>query len=301
MKKYTYDDWLKGVVCLNSCYTVSPPGKIGSFSKVEYSDFDEEDRSLVKAKQGELFDEFKNMELKRMQEIFIKQYRDSRAKGQLVKSLIQRWENVMYREYDQNQPFIVFPPGNFHIDTPILTDIQSYINQYITYGYQRYVSFIHSPNFEFKSDKLHPYIQAQAIFEFHKWLQSGNWRRQLGIRCSNKAIHIAFGLMGKEVDERNAPQLLKNYSKNSSVTKLLQISLRPSQFKQLCQERRTNITNKRASRGDTTLLNDLNCAKYIITCEKDEHAKNEITDLISKLSDEYEARYGKKIQFKSSY
>lgn len=164
MKKFTYNDWWDGKICLD----VSPhlyENEIESknpLSKVKWTDIEEADILLIKEKQKRLFQEQANNLVKELKEEFWTDYKNSKARDVLVKIKQQEIKDKFYSEQGDLQEAINYK-----------NDMRDFYRYYFVRG-RGELGFIHSPTCQYKPYKKYknpPQVYAQALLDFRMWLK----------------------------------------------------------------------------------------------------------------------------------
>ena len=173
-KKYTYNDWYSGKVCLNTCSSIFSKGVL-PIQPISLDEFNDKDILKIRKKQKEIFDQEKNFYLKRFLDGFTKRLKNSKLK-----------DEYLTREYEQCKKMLTTPVSieNYEILYPFphtddyqvgkdLDEYNRYFKDHIINGNERVYDFIHSPNYPHKNDSIKPrQIFAQALIEYFEFINT---------------------------------------------------------------------------------------------------------------------------------
>ena len=172
-KKYNYNDWWKGKVVFNVPFIINEKEKCPIL--VTLSDFEDADVAKIEEKQKEIFFQKVNQKYKELYDIFLRKYKKSELKKQLLKIHVEG-VNKMLRGKIKNEEIInlneeriiFFKHTNVPFTEQQIEDIHDYYNNSILKG-NIYFDFIQSPNSIYHSVEFIN-VLAHSLWNHYKWL-----------------------------------------------------------------------------------------------------------------------------------
>jgi len=168
-KKYSYDDWWTGRVCLNSApaININPKKK----PLVTEEDIREADMARIKKKQKVLFNNQVKSLLKKWKSDFLKRYNNSRLKETLLTEEIKQVDGI-FNYPILPETLIIFHHWIVSFTAETLKRIQQYHANFNIKGLERNYDFMHSPNSPYQDlNKIPDEIYAESCMEYWLWLK----------------------------------------------------------------------------------------------------------------------------------
>lgn len=167
-KKYTYEDWWDGTICLNTSVTICREQDEKFIKRVSWHEITEGDIDKIKEKQRELFFAKVTETLDKLMKHFQEGCQNSRLPELFFEKELVKVESFLYDIFPVEK-IILFPEYGIKFDNFCLDNIQKYVKRHFIDGQIIEFDFMHSPNFLFKEEI--PYqIYAETFWQYSKWL-----------------------------------------------------------------------------------------------------------------------------------
>jgi len=168
-KKYTYDDWWEGRVCLLSSSTVCQPEDIEKIKRVAWNQFSKKAAAAIQKKQLELFTKQYLDTSKLYETRFMEEYNASQLQGFLLTDEIEQMRIFFTHICPKDE--IVLLPGHRYLTFENFdrSKMERYIDRHLKKGVPVSPVFMHSPNFKFKKE-LCPEVTVEAMWQYCTWL-----------------------------------------------------------------------------------------------------------------------------------
>ncbi len=170
-KKYSYNDWLNGIVYLGYAQIQYAKGGKKSPIIVEWKSFGEPDIEKIKAKQKEVFNQEVERLLNKRQLDFKQKYTNSQTKALLLKNELHDLKHLLIST-DTYEEEVLFKNINVSFSPDQLFMVKSYINRYITHGKKNEYEYIHSPFSKHKGNNVHIQTYSQFWWDYYTWLKA---------------------------------------------------------------------------------------------------------------------------------
>jgi hypothetical protein len=160
MKKYTYNDWWKGIIC--------PADDNAPEGLIKWKDIVAEDVIKIKEKQKEIFESEAKSIFTDWKELFIEQRQNSKEPDFLKKNTLNEIKQILFGELP-NVDIIVTNYLEFRIPQTEYKRLRKYIKEIYEYGKVMTYDFVYSPYYALKHLN-YPIIDGEAMYRFYKWL-----------------------------------------------------------------------------------------------------------------------------------
>ncbi len=168
MVKYTYKNWWEGEVVLKYDYIIS-----NGMQPVlaEWDNFSNEDISLIKSKQKEIFNERVAILLEKYKATFNKELSSSLEPDEHIRMTISQIDDIFKGVLPPSE-FIYTEYWKVLFSHKELREIQEYYNSSIIRGGEVDYNFINSPSMKFQKLDENNQVYAHALYLFRKWVEA---------------------------------------------------------------------------------------------------------------------------------
>ena len=194
MKKYTYNHWWSGKICLySSAVFYNSEDKVQPNQK-NWDDIDENGIIKIKAKQTELFKEQVSEKLTSLKHHFKKRYENSKRANSFLDEEIDKVGHLMFGKFPIQEQVILWEYDGLVFNDFDLDRIQKHVDRYINKGKTLEYDFMHSPNYPFQKKEIPLQIYSEALWQYSVWLT--NFRAEINKKPEKK----------DELEKKNEPE-----------------------------------------------------------------------------------------------
>lgn len=169
-RKYLYQDWLLGKVCLK--YDVLIQNHAKKPVLVTWDNFNQHEISKIKNRQKLIFEQRVKKQVDYFKKVFIDSYKGSQAKEIFILKEKEQVAEILEGQIP-NEKFISTQYWNVVFFNEYIKGIQSYYNNVIIRNLPFDYSFIHSDKVGYRNiDEMPASIYCQALWEYLKWIES---------------------------------------------------------------------------------------------------------------------------------
>lgn len=214
MKKYKYQDWLKGSVTLYYAFSVYKEDDKPVF--VHWDDFSTDDILKIKQKQSEIFDRIVSENVDKFKEQFLARHQLSKMKDELLQTEKQGCFDILFSQIPSNE-LIYVDSLQISFEYNDLLEIQNFSTRTLLKGIDDGLDYIHSPNNKYQpKNKIPAQVYAHVLFKYYEWLKNDfKANVSTGDKLYKKNIDSLWFKVGLFFAEGKAFDLLDKYRINN--------------------------------------------------------------------------------------
>ena len=171
-KKYSYNDWWDGKICLSTCVIVTEKNQ----EKPHVVDWDsiiEPQREEILKKQSELFHNQIENEFEMYKTDFDKKFKNSRIKKRFLEREIKLMKQILFGHLMDYGDIYVTNHRSLSFEKQDLNEIQDYAQRIFINGEDLVVDFIHSPSCKYQYlDRPSNQVRAEIYWKHCLFLQN---------------------------------------------------------------------------------------------------------------------------------